>query len=92
MYMIVGFCVGRCEGLPGVGIRDMLESGLRIELVPPDINHDRRVNIIDIAATARAFGSMLGDDRWNDDADVQEDGTINIIDMSIVAKSFGTTY
>jgi hypothetical protein len=92
MYTIFGFCVGSCEGLPGVRIRDMLESGLRIELVPPDINHDQIVNIIDIAAAARAFGSKLGGDGWNDDADVQEDGTINIIDISIVAKSYGTTY
>jgi hypothetical protein len=92
VYTIFGICVGNLT-ISGVGrvIRDM-ESGLRIELVPPDINHDRRVDIIDIAVLARAFGSKLGDSRWNADADIQEDGTINILDIGIVAKSFGKTF
>jgi hypothetical protein len=92
IYTLVGFCVRTCEGLPGLGIKDILESELRIELVQPDINHDRKVDIIDVAIAARAFGSKLGESRWNAEADIQEDGTINIVDLTIIAKSYGTTY
>jgi hypothetical protein len=94
VYTIFGICVGSFESLSGVArvIKGMSESGLRIELVPPSINHDRRVDIIDVAIVARAFGSKLGDSWWNADADIQEDGTINIVDISIVAKSFGKTF
>jgi hypothetical protein len=83
-YSILGVFVG----VPS-GIGDILTYGVRIELVLPDINHDRIVNIIDVAIAARAFGSKPGDDRWNADADIQEDGIVDIIDLSIIVRSYG---
>lgn len=87
MYTLSGYCVGRPENLSMPWT-----YGLSIELVLPDINHDGRVDIIDVAIAAKAFGSSLGESRWNVEADVQEDGTINIVDLSIIAKSFGKTF
>lgn len=86
MYTMLGVCVGTCKDTLGPST-----LGLRIELVLPDLNHDRRVDIIDVAIAARAFGSKQGDDGWNASADVQEDGTIDILDLSIIAKSYGKT-
>jgi len=54
-----------------------------------DINADGTVNIIDISAAARAFGSKPGEDKWNSNADINEDGWINIIDISAIAREFG---
>jgi hypothetical protein len=57
--------------------------------IPGDINADRTVNIIDISKAARAFGSKLGEDRFEPNADMNEDRTINILDISAIAKEFG---
>jgi peptide/nickel transport system substrate-binding protein len=54
-----------------------------------DINNDGLVNILDISAAARAFGSKPGDARWNSVADVNADGVVNILDISIIARQFG---
>jgi len=57
-----------------------------------DINGDGKVNIIDIAAAAMAFGSVPGHPRWNPDADINGDGKTNIFDIFSIAKSFGKTF
>jgi hypothetical protein len=56
-----------------------------------DVNHDGKVDILDLALVAKAFGSKPGDPNWNPDADVYPDGLIDIRDMAIVAKNFGKT-
>jgi hypothetical protein len=56
-----------------------------------DVNADGIVNIIDISIAARAFGTRLGDPKWNANADVNEDGMINIIDVSAIAREYGKT-
>jgi len=57
----------------------------------PDVNRDGRVNILDIFAVARAFGSKPGDPNWNQAADLDNNGVINILDIFAVAKDFGKT-
>ena len=54
-----------------------------------DINGDGRVNMIDIAMVAHAFGTQEGDARWIPAADVLPDGRINMIDIAMVARDFG---
>jgi hypothetical protein len=54
-----------------------------------DINCDGTVNIIDISMVANAFGSNVGDPRWNPEADMDRNGKINIIDISTIAAKFG---
>jgi parallel beta-helix repeat protein len=53
-----------------------------------DINHDAKVNILDIMIIARAFWTVPGDGRWNIHADIDGNNEINIADISIPAKSF----
>lgn len=56
-----------------------------------DVNGDGKVNILDVSATAQAFGSYLGDPsgRWNPDCDFNQDNKVNILDIVIVARNFG---
>lgn len=56
-----------------------------------DVNGDGKVNIVDISIVAKAFGSKLGDPRWDPNADLDNNGLINIIDISKLAKEFGKT-
>jgi parallel beta-helix repeat protein len=54
-----------------------------------DVNHDAHVNIVDITIIATAFGSQLGDTKWDPHADIDGNGKINIVDISMAAKEFG---
>ncbi|MDI6825788.1 MAG: dockerin type I domain-containing protein [Candidatus Aenigmarchaeota archaeon] len=54
-----------------------------------DIDDNRKVNILDIAAMAIAYGTKPEDPRWNRNADLNNDETINIIDIAMVARNFG---
>lgn len=62
---------------------------------PADINHDLRVDVKDIAAAARAFGSYPGNSLWNPHADItgpvylEPDGKVDIRDIALVASNFG---
>jgi hypothetical protein len=54
-----------------------------------DINRDGKVDIIDVATVASAFGSYPGHPTWNVDADINHDNKVDILDTAIVAKNFG---
>jgi len=56
---------------------------------PGDLNCDGKVNIMDIAAAAKAFGSYLCHPRWNPDADINNDFKVDIKDLAFIAKRFG---
>ena len=96
MYDIIGICVGYFLG----GEPPAWSGILRIELELPDVNHDRKVNVLDIAIGAKAYGSHEPDvpnpgdppsANWNAIADLNNDGVINIKDIQIIAVSFGKT-
>jgi hypothetical protein len=54
-----------------------------------DLNGDGAVNMLDISIVAKAFGSRVGDSRWNSIADVDKNQIVNILDISMVAKDYG---
>jgi hypothetical protein len=54
-----------------------------------DLNGDGRVDMVDIAMVAHAFGTHEGDARWIQVADINGDGIINMIDVATVARDFG---
>lgn len=56
-----------------------------------DIDKNFKVDILDIARAARAFGSYLGHARWDADVDVDENKKIDILDIAKIAKDFGRT-
>jgi endoglucanase len=53
------------------------------------VNADGKVNIEDVMVMAEAFGSNVGNSRYNPNADINGDGKINIEDIFIIAKTFG---
>jgi hypothetical protein len=57
-----------------------------------DVNHDGRVNIIDLALVAKHYGTSPGDDKWNPEANVNRDRTINIVDLAKIATEYGRVY
>jgi hypothetical protein len=54
-----------------------------------DLNHDRKVDMKDIAIVAKAFGTRPGDPLWNLVADLNHDGKVDMKDVAIVGKEFG---
>jgi len=61
--------------------------------LPADINDDGSVNLLDALTLATAFGSKLGDNNWNPDADISPPyGTVDILDVIAFAQHFGETY
>jgi hypothetical protein len=56
-----------------------------------DLNGDGKVDIMDIAIVAKAYGSIPGDPNWNPVADINGDGKVDIMDIAIVAKHYGET-
>ncbi len=56
-----------------------------------DVNGDNKIDILDVALVAYAYGSRTGDLRWNPAADLDNDGVIDIGDVAIVAFYYGTS-
>ena len=54
-----------------------------------DLNHDGKIDMKDIAAVAKAFGTHPGDPLWNPAADLNLDGKVDMKDVATVAKAFG---
>jgi hypothetical protein len=67
-----------------------------VEAVPrhlADLNSDGKVDIYDVVLAVEAYGSMLGDPNWNEDADIAEPyGVINIFDIVTICSYYGLTY
>jgi parallel beta-helix repeat protein len=54
-----------------------------------DVNHDAKLNIIDIDIIARSLGTEPLYRLWNPHADVDENGRIDVVDIAIAARKFG---
>jgi hypothetical protein len=54
-----------------------------------DINGDGKVNVQDLFAVSKAFGSYPGHPRWDPDMDINQDYVINVVDLFAIAKDFG---
>ncbi|MDI6826649.1 MAG: hypothetical protein QMD36_05730 [Candidatus Aenigmarchaeota archaeon] len=54
-----------------------------------DVDGNRKVDIIDIAKVAMAYGSYPGHPRWNPNADVDNSAYVDIIDINKVASKYG---
>lgn len=54
-----------------------------------DVNGDGIVNTLDLWIVAKAYGSKLGDAKWNPNVDFDGNGIINIFDLMTVALQYG---
>jgi hypothetical protein len=53
-----------------------------------DVNHDRRINIKDVALAVLAFNSFPGKSRWNPDADIDNSGRVDMRDLVMIILNF----
>jgi len=60
--------------------------------MPEDVDCNGKVDMKDIGTVAKAFGSCLGQPRWNPEADINQDGIIDLRDIAIVARNFGMPF
>jgi parallel beta-helix repeat protein len=54
-----------------------------------DVNHDGKINIVDITLVVRSYGAVLSDNNGRRVADLDENGRVDIADITIVAVAFG---
>ncbi len=83
------------------GFSDQIFSGFQFTATPVtsftayakvvgDANGDFKVDIVDVAIVAFAFGAKKNSARWSDAADINGDGVIDILDVALAAYYFGT--
>jgi len=76
-----------------LGETDILDNNMTDGIVyvgiPGDVNADGKVNVKDIFAVAKAFGSELGQPRYDPNLDINNDGKINVKDIFTTARNFG---
>jgi ABC-type transport system substrate-binding protein len=76
----------------GVGATFVANRNYFYKVLVTDVNFDRKVNILDISQTAKAFGSSVGQPRFNPTSDINGDDTINILDIAAIAKDWNKSY
>jgi hypothetical protein len=64
-------------------------DGTITETILGDVTGDFKVDIIDIATIARAYGAYPGHPKWNPNADLDSNNKIDIIDIAKAAKNYG---
>ncbi len=81
------------------GIGDTLLPHLGLDQYPlmtkywnaADVNHDGKIDILDISLVANCYSCGPGDEKWKPSLDLDNNGIINIVDITIVAKDHGKT-
>jgi len=76
----------------GSGAQFIANRNYPIKILVTDVNFDRNVNIVDMARTARSFGTQPGNPRWNELCDINGDFHSDIVDIALVARDFGKSY
>ena len=57
-----------------------------------DIDGNKRVDLADMVALARAYGSKAGDKRYDNAADLNGDGRVDDADLQILSQHYGEVY
>jgi hypothetical protein len=57
-----------------------------------DINGDKKVELKDVYAVAKAYGSVPGHPRWNPLCDINNDGEVELKDYYLTCKNYGKTW
>lgn len=80
---------GECVGMP----RTPTASPTTIKLVVPgDVNGDRTVDLLDLDAFAKAYGSTSTSPAWNPNIDINNDALVDIFDLGIVSHHWGESW
>jgi len=62
------------------------------DILEGDLNYDGKVDIRDIAQSAKAYGSLIGEIRYELQADFNFDFFVDIQDIARVCRNFGKSY
>jgi len=68
---------------------NLYSDGKVLITISGDVNGDKKVDGKDIAITAQAFGSRIGQSLYTPNADINNDGKIEGKDIAIASKNFG---
>jgi hypothetical protein len=77
------------SGTTFVRVENVYDIGSTLACAACDVNRDGIVNLKDIYAVADAFGSYVGDQKWNWLADINLDFRVNLKDYYKCSMSFG---
>jgi hypothetical protein len=67
-------------------------DGIIKVVIVGDINGDNDVDIKDVSSVAKAYGTSMGQPRYNPNGDFNDDHEIDIKDVSTTAKRYGDHY
>jgi parallel beta-helix repeat protein len=67
-------------------------GGLVFVSIAGDVNADKKVDLKDVFAVGKAYGSRLGDPRYDPNLDINNDGIIDLKDYFIVCKNYGQSW
>ncbi len=68
------------------------DDGIVKVTIPGDVDGSDKVDMRDIGAAGRAFGSTPASPNWNPNADINNDGKVDMRDIGIMARNFGASY
>jgi len=60
-------------------------------VIPGNVNGDTIVDMKDITAILRAYGTTPGQPKWNSNCDVNGDGIVDMKDVTIALRNYGKT-
>jgi len=88
--------IGKPRATNGSGTAETIARSLAITLRSGgnvwDIDGNKRVDLGDMVALARAYGSKAGDRRYDNMADLNGDGRVDDADLQILRQHYGDVY
>ena len=88
--------IGKPLATNGSGTAETIARSLAITLRSGgnvwDIDGNKRVDLADMVALARAYGSKVGDKRYDNMADLNGDGRVDAADLQILSQHYGDVY
>jgi outer membrane protein assembly factor BamB len=67
-------------------------NGTVLVTIPGDVNGDRKIDLKDVFAVGKAYGSVVGDPRYNPNLDINGDGKIDLKDYFTACKNYGKSW
>jgi hypothetical protein len=68
------------------------KDGWVLVTISGDVNADRRVDLKDVFAVGKAYGSAAGDSRYKPNLDINGDGKIDLKDYYTTCKNYGKSW
>jgi hypothetical protein len=83
--------VGTIPGETDTADNTIVGSEIKVT-IQGDINGDFKVSLTDLVMLANAYGTKLGDTKWNPNADINGNGVVDLPDLVLMANHYGQHY